>query len=125
MSTLREYLKKRLTVDYSKASKKFWNQNNLEMNWSDEEKLYIGIDEKKIEWIASLQQTTIPIFSVPCPNLVRKGNVEVECKSVNFIPICNNEEIKCRKCNKSFTPKYDISETSQAYEIFNNLDKNK
>jgi len=121
--TLRESLKKQLIIDYSKAPKKIWNQNDLEMKWSDEEKLYIGVDDKKKEWIAALQQTRIPIFSVPCPNLTRKGNVEVECKSVNFIPICNIGTIKCRKCNGSFTPKLNIPKTSNAYEIFQKLDK--
>ncbi len=123
MTTLRESLKKRLIIDYSKAPKKIWNQNDLEMKWSDEEKFYIGVDGKGKEWISALQHTTIPIFAVPCPNLVRKGNVELECKYINLIPICNNEEIKCRKCNKSFTPKLNIPKTSNAYEIFQKLDK--
>jgi len=122
-TTLRESLKKRLITDYSKAPKKIWNQNNLEMNWNDKEKLYIGHDEKGAEWIAALQNTTVPIFSVLCSNLARKGNVEVECKSINFVDITHKGNIKCRKCNKSFTPKLNIPKTSQAYDIFKNLNK--
>ena len=121
--TLRDELKKQLEIDYSKAPKKYWNLNDLEMKWNDKEKLYIGIDEKGAEWIASLQHTTVPIFSFPCPNLARKGNIEVECKSVNFVPITNTEKMKCRKCEKPFTPKLNISKTSKAYDLFKNLDK--
>lgn len=121
--TLRESLKKQLVKDHSKAPKKIWNQNNLEMKWSDKEKLYIGFDEKGTEWIASLQHTIVPIFSFPCPNLARKGNIEVECKSTNFVDITHKGPIKCRKCNKSFTPEFNIPKTSQAYQIFRKLDK--
>lgn len=121
-TTLRESLKKRLITDYTKAPKKIWNQNNLEMKWSDKEKLYIGLDNVGVEWIESLQHTTIPIFSVPCPNLARKGNVEVKCKSINFVDITHSGAIKCRKCNKPFTPNLIIPKTSKAYEIFKNLD---
>jgi len=123
LTTLRESLKKRLATDYSKAPKKIWNQNDLEMIWSDKEKIYIGKDESGAEWIAALQHTTVPIFSFPCPNLARKGNAEVECKSINFVPITHKGTIKCRKCNKLFTPKFNIEKTSQAYEIFKNLEK--
>jgi len=93
------------------------------MKWSDKENLYIGIDEKNREWIAALQQTTIPIFSIPCPNLVRKGNIEIECNAPNFVDITQKDSIKCRKCNNPFTPKFNIPKSSKAFEIFNNLDK--
>lgn len=121
--TLREELKKRLEKEYVKAPRKFWNKNNLEMVWSEDEKLYIGIDSKGEEWIASLQHTRVPIFSVKCTNLQRKGNVEVECAAINFVPICNDgDTIKCRKCKKDFTAELNILESSTAYEIINKLD---
>ena len=34
-TTLRKSLQKRLIGDYAKAPKKFWNQNDLEMKWSE------------------------------------------------------------------------------------------
>ena len=121
--SLRDTLKKVLEIDYNKAPKKIWNLNNLEMKWSTKEKLYIGIDENGEEWISSLQHTTIPIFSFTCPNLARKNNAEVVCKSINFIPITHKGAIKCRKCNKTFTPEFVIPKTTAAFEIFKNLDK--
>jgi len=123
--TLRETLKNDLKKYYRQAPKKMWNQHNLEMNWSDEEKLYIGTDVKGKEWIAALQHTTVPIFSVPCPNKEeRKNETEIICGAINFVAICNDDDdILCRKCNKTFTPKLNIPESSQAFKLLGRLDK--
>lgn len=121
--TLREQLKEQLEADYLKAPKKYWNLNETELFWNEDEKIYIGLDTSKQEWIASLQHTRVPIFSVLCPNQVRKGNVEVECKSVNFVPICNGGNIKCRKCKETFIPQLNIPKSSAAFKIFENLDR--
>ena len=121
--TLREYLKKRLEKEYLKAPKKIWNKNNLEMVWNEDKKLYIGIDSKGEEWIASLQHSRIPIFSVKCTNLQRKGDAEVYCGAINFLPICDDGTIQCHKCNKPFTIELNVSKESSAYEILENLDK--
>jgi len=120
--SLRDYLKKRLAVDYAKAPNKIYNQNNLELKWSDKEKLYIGFDAKGEEWIAALQFTTVPIFSVPCTNLIKKNGMEVKCASVNFRPICDSNSIKCRKCKQTYTGKINIDPSSVAYDIWKKLD---
>jgi len=119
--TLREELEKRLEIDYSKAPKKFWNKNNLEMIWNEEEKLYIGIDSKGEEWIASLQNTSVPLYYVKCTNPQRKGNVEVDCGALQCISITNKDNITCRKCKKSFTAQLDIPKSSQAYQTWEKL----
>lgn len=121
--TLRKTLTKQLETDYTKAPKKIRNQNNLEMTWNSKEIIYIGTDKNGQEWISSLQHTTVPIFSFACTNLVRKENVEIECKSINFNPITHKGNIKCRKCSKNFTPKFNIPESSAAFKIYKNLDK--
>lgn len=111
MSLCKE-LQLKLQADYLKAPKKYYNQNNLEMTWSDTEKLYIGID-KGVTWIASIQNTTVPIFSVRCKN----------CSAPNYFAICDDMTKKCRKCNKLFTAKLNVSKTSRAFEIFEKLKK--
>lgn len=120
--TLREELKKRLENDYSKAPKKYWNMNNLEMIWNENEHLYIGIDVMGVEWITALQTTRVPIFAVKCTIPQRKGNVEVNCGAINFVPIFDSI-VQCRKCEKEFPAKLNIPKTSQAYSILEKLDK--
>ncbi len=121
--TLREELKEKFEKDCKKTSKKFWNLKDQQMFWNEDEKLYIGLDSSKQEWISSLQHTTVPIFSVTCPVLQRKGNIEVQCGAINFIPIFKNDKgIQCRKCNKEFTVQLTIPKSSQAYKILNKLD---
>lgn len=121
--TLREILKKQLERDYQRVPKKIWNQNNLEMIWNKEEKLYIGKDAKGNEWISSIQHTTVPIFSVTCTNKIRKGNAEVDCGAINFVDIFEKDVILCRKCKKDFPVKLVIPKSSAAYKILVNLDK--
>ncbi len=122
--TLREELKNKFQKDATKAPKKFFNQNNLEMIWSDKEKLYTGIDENGKEWIAALHQTTVPIYFVSCPNKIRKNNTEIDCRSKNIVAIFQEKDmIQCRECKQSFPVKLDISKSTQAYKILENLDK--
>lgn len=121
--TLREKLEKQLKNDYAKAPSKIWNQNNLEMVWSKEENLYIGTDSKGKEWIASVQHTKVPIFSVICTNKQRKGNVEINCAEINFVSITNRKAITCRKCKNPFNPQLIIPDSSQAYKLLEKLDK--
>ena len=121
--TLREELQKKFEIDCTKAPRKIWNQNNLEMIWSEEEKIYIGIDSQKREWIAALQHTTVPIFSLACTNKERKNDAEVNCGGINFVPIFAKGEITCRKCNKSFPIKLEIPKSSVAFDILEKLDR--
>jgi len=118
--TLREELEKRLEIDYSKAPKNFWNQKDLEMIWSESEHLYIGIDARGEEWIAALQHTTIPIFSIKCTNKTRKNDAEIDCGAINFVTILDNKK-ECRKCNKEFTIQLTIPKSSQAYQTWEKL----
>ena len=74
-TTLRENLKNTYEIDCKKASKKYWNLKDTELFWNEEEEMYIGLDTSKQEWIATLQQTTVPIFSVTCSVLKRKGKL--------------------------------------------------
>ena len=121
--TLREKLKKQLQIDYIRAPKKFFNSNNLEMTWSDTEHLYIGF-VKDVEWIAALQQTSVPFFAISCTNTQNKNNVESNCRAINHVPICSNDEsITCRICKQSFIVQIDVTKTSVAYKIFQDLDK--
>lgn len=121
--TLRENLKKQLEIDYAKAPKKIWNQHDLEMTWNEEEKLYIGKDAKGKEWIAALQHTRVPIFSVTCDNKTRKGSAEINCGAINFVTIFEKNTITCRKCKKEFPVKLVIPKSSMAHKILANLDK--
>lgn len=121
--TLREELKKKLEDDCIKNPLKIWNKNNLQLKWNSTEKLYTGIDSKGAEWIAALQHTTVPIFSVRCTNLQRKNDAEVNCGAINFIAICDGDIVRCRKCDKDFTIKLNIPKSSKAYKILENLDK--
>ncbi|MCZ6583046.1 MAG: hypothetical protein O6761_07755, partial [Thaumarchaeota archaeon] len=110
--------------DYKKVPKKFWNQKGLKMIWSEDEKLYIGTDAKGKEWIASIQHTRVPIFSVTCTNTQRKGNAEIVCGAINFAAIFEKDDnIQCRKCKKVFTVTPVIPKSSNAYKILENLDK--
>jgi len=121
--TKRDDLKKRLQLDYSRAPKVILNQNKLEMVWSDKEKIYIGHDKSGEEWIAALQNTSVPIMSVLCP---LKGTIldgdKLVCHGVNIVPITNSGSINCRKCKKSFTPEINIPKSSSIYDLWNKLD---
>lgn len=120
--TIREDLKNKLKAEYLIVPKKFYNQNNLEMTWSEKDHLYAGIDPKGVEWIAAYQDSKVPIFAVHCPNK-KNDNIQV-CNGVNFVAICyDDEEITCRKCNQKFTPKLVVPESSVAYKMFQELDK--
>lgn len=123
--TLREELKKKFERDSTRVPKKIWNQNDLEMIWSEEEKLYIGQDLKGVQWIAALQHTSVPIFSVNCTNKKRKNNAEIDCGAKNFVAIFEKEgeTITCRECKKPFPIKLNIPKSSQAFKILEKLDK--
>lgn len=120
--TLREELTKKFVKDCLKAPKKYWNNNDLEMKWSEDEHIYIGVDAKNREWITALQHTTVPIFSIKCSNKQRKGNIEIDCAAINFVSICDEGNITCRTCEKDFLISFDIDKKSKAYEIYQNLD---
>ena len=60
--TLRDDLKKQIEIDYLRTPHKFVNSNGLEMIWDSSAHLYTATDSKGKEWIASLQNTKIPIF---------------------------------------------------------------
>lgn len=122
--TLREQLAKQFERDCSKAPKKYWNIKDKEMRWDVNEKIYISVDESGKEWIAALQHTRVPIFSVTCSNTQRKGNIEIECGGINLVPIFKDEEtIKCHVCNKEFPVKLNINPTSVSYKTWKRLDK--
>jgi len=122
--TLRENLKNQLYKDYAKAPPKYFNTNNLEMTWSKNENIYIGIDSKGKEWIAALQSSRVPIFFVSCTNKQIKDSTETNCGAINIVPIFDNDKkITCRKCKKEFTVEIIIPKSSVAYEISQNLDK--
>ena len=104
--TLREKLTQKLEINYKIAPKKFRNQNNLEMKWSEREKIYIGIDEKGQEWIAALQNDAVAMFYVKCPN---ENISDVICNEINIVSILDRKKT-CRKCNKEFDVKLDIPE---------------
>jgi len=122
--TLRDDLKVQLQKDYAKASAKYFNTNNLEMIWSKDENIYIGIDPNGKEWIAAFQNSSVPIFFVSCTNKQIKDNTEINCGAINIVPIFNNDkEITCRGCHKEFTVKIIVPESSVAFKISQNLDK--
>lgn len=127
--TLRADLIKKLKFDYSHAPKKFTNQNGLELTWSSKENIYIGVDEYGIEWIASLQNTQIPILTAFCSQKVKRKvmdqELEMPCGAANFVPITlkSNETITCRQCRRKFIPEINIDPSSAAFEMFHNLDK--
>jgi len=121
--TLRDKLKSKLEKDYARAPAKIWNKNNLEMKWDNDNKLYTGIDENGEEWIAALQRTRVPIFSVKCTIPQRKGDTELPCGGINFLAICNDEDkIKCRKCNESFTAKLNVGNNVKLQKMIQDLD---
>lgn len=119
--SLRDNLKKQLIKDYTNAPKTYINQNGVELKWDAKDKLYIGIDSQGGEWMASLQTTTIPMYSVNCTNKVKNYGLEKLCGEKNIFPLCLNT-IKCRKCKKPFIPDINIDPTSAAYETWKNLD---
>lgn len=121
--TLREKLQKQLEEDYRKAPRKIFNNNHLEMIWNENQHLYIGIDSNGEEWIEAIQNTRVPIFSVKCTNKILKNEILVDCGAINFTSIFNLSELKCRKCNKTFTTQLEVPKSSQAYKILENLDK--
>ena len=118
--TLRDDLKKQLEKDYQRAPPKFFNSTGLEMTWNKSENLYTAVDSKGKEWIASLQDTKVPIFSIPCTN--KTEGDKVNCGAINFVPICNSDDMACRKCGKNFPVQLNIPESSIAYKILEKLD---
>ncbi len=122
--TLRDDLKKQLESEYQRTPQKFINSNGLEMTWNNSAHLYTAIDSKGKEWIASLQNSKVPIFFVSCTNRTLKNNTELNCGAINVVPIFdNNKEITCRGCNTEFTVNIIVPESSVAYDISQNLDK--
>lgn len=118
MTTLRERLTEKLEINYKIAPKTMRNQNNLELLWSRKEKIYIGIDEKGEEWISALQHCPVAMFYVKCPNITSN----VACNKLNIVTILDEKKV-CHKCGKEFNVTLDISKSSKAYEILENLDK--
>jgi len=115
--TLRNNLKLKLEADYLKSPKKYFNGNNLEMTWDNKENLYIGIDTRGEEWIASSQNTSVAMYGVNCTN-------NNDCNAVNLVAICyDGEKITCRKCKKDFVAHLVVSKSSVAYGILEKLDR--
>lgn len=116
--TLREQLTKKLEINYKIAPQTMRNQNDLKLIWNGKEKIYIGTDEKGQEWIAALQSSSVPMFYVKCPNVTS----DVACNTLNIVTILDGKKV-CHKCAKEFNVTLDISKSSKAYEILENLDK--
>jgi len=128
MTTLREQLKQRLEKDYAKIKsgklpKTVWNIKDQQMNWNEERKLYVGKNSKGVEIIAPIRNTIVEFFWFKCTNLARKGDIEIECGKIHAVSIINDKPVKCNKCHKTFTIKFNIDSTSKAFKTFKNLDK--
>jgi len=120
--TYREELESKLELDYDKAPKKIWNQNDVLLVWNEKQKIYTGKDDDGIIWIECLQHTKIPIFSILCTVPVRKGNIEVPCGAPNFCTILDdNKEYSCRICNGKNNIKLSPPNGSNAYLMLEKL----
>lgn len=149
MTTIRETIENQLKRDFAKAPKAIFNQNDLRLEFSEKEKIYIGKDEicecgfskllhdekgncpkaerkfvkaKEIEWIEALQHTAVPFFASYCTVNVRKGNIESACAGTNYVSILQDgQEITCRLCNKKYTVNLVVPESSRAYQTLQDL----
>ncbi len=120
--TLREKLEQRYEIDCSNAPQVLINQNGLELKWNNDDKLYLGTDEKGVEWMAALQKTTVGVMIIPCTSIINNNNIETQCGERNMVPIFEKSH-KCRKCKNTFEPQFIIPEISRAFKIFQDLDK--
>ena len=140
----RDILTRILNQDYEKAPTAFWNEFDIKLTWSPEEKIYIGFDDicfcqqpirshkdgkckdgKKCkadhqeEWSAAYQFTNVAHYSLKCKNPIRKGKLEVPCNAVKFISILDEDKIvNCRKCGCELKVKLNIHPDSEAYEVY-------
>jgi len=145
--SINDILEMTLQADYLRAPKTIWNKNNIQLDWDEENKIYVGIeniclcgageqlhDEKgkcpqknakskftKVdsrEWVASLQNTQVPIFNTPCLAEVRKGNQTSPCHAVNFNSLQDKgKKFKCRLCGAENVAEINVSPDSVCYPL--------
>ncbi len=124
--TIRLALQNQLKKDMEKIPKYVTNQNGLKLTFDPARGLYVGVDDKKQEWIELIQDTQVPMFWYNCPNKMEKDGKEKLCNVPNMTPIFEDGQKKfCTGCKKEFTVKLVVSEEQPCHELLEELRKEK